>query len=170
LSRCPQVEGGHHGWIQSAILAAIVRTQVDTLGSLFRQVEKTFEDFSRRTPFAGFGDGAVLPKIDVAEDKDGIDVIVELPGVDEKDIDVSLADGMLTIRGEKRAERQESDKDKNWHVVERSYGAFSRSIALPYDPDTGRAEAKFENGVLRVHLPKPAEIARKEKKIEITKV
>jgi HSP20 family protein len=55
-------------------------------------------------------------------------------------------------------------------VVERSYGAFSRSIALPYDPDTGRAEAKFENGVLRVHLPKPAEIARKEKKIEITKV
>ena len=143
---------------------------VDTLGSLFRQVEKTFEDFSRRTPLAGFGDGAVLPKIDVAEDKDGIDVIVELPGVDEKDIDVSLADGMLTIRGEKRAEREESDKDKNWHVMERSYGAFSRSIALPYDHDTGRAEAKFENGVLRVHLPKPAEIARKEKKIEITKV
>ena len=133
---------------------------VDTLGSLFRQVEKTFEDFSRRTPFAGFGDEAVLPKIDVAEDKDGIDVVVELPGVDEKDIDVSLADGMLTIRGEKRAEREESDKDKNWHVVERSYGAFSRSIALPYDPDTGKAEAKFENGVLRVHLPKPAEIAR----------
>jgi HSP20 family protein len=144
---------------------------VDTLNSLFREVEKTFEDFSRRAPWSGFGDGgAVAPKIDVSETGDGIDVIAELPGVDEKDVEVTVADGMLTIRGEKKAEREEGGKDKNWHVVERSYGSFSRSIALPYDPDSGKAEAKFQNGVLRIHLPRPAEIARKEKKIEITKL
>jgi HSP20 family protein len=151
-------------------LSPLLGRNLDTLGSLFREVEKTFEDFSRRAPWPGFGDGGAAPKIDVAEGSDGIDVIAELPGVDEKDIEVTIADGMLTIRGEKRAEREEGGKDKNWHVVERTYGAFSRSIPLPYDPDSGKAEAKFENGVLRIHLPKPAEIARKEKKIEITKV
>lgn len=151
-------------------LSPLFGRNVETLNSLFREVEKTFEDFSRRTPWSGLGDGAVAPKIDVAEGSDGIDVIAELPGVDEKDVEVTVADGILTIRGEKKAEREEGGKDKNWHVVERTYGSFSRSIALPYDPDSGKAEAKFENGVLRIHLPKPAEIARKEKKIEITKV
>jgi len=143
------------------------------IGSLFREVEKTFEDFSRRTPFAGFAGlgeaGATAPKTDVAEGKDGIEVTVELPGVDEKDIDVTLADGVLTIRGEKKSERDEHDKDKNWHVIERSYGSFSRSIRLPYDPDQSKVEAKFDKGVLHVRLPKPAEVAKKEKKIEIRK-
>jgi HSP20 family protein len=87
-------------------------------------------------------------------------VTAELPGVDEKDIDLSLADGVLTIRGEKKTEREETDKDKNWHLTERSYGSFSRTIALPYDPDSAKVEAKFDKGVLRVRLPKPAEIAK----------
>ena len=116
----------------------------DGLGSLFREIEKTFDDFSRRSPlagFAGFGEGA--PKIDVSESKDGIEVAAELPGVDEKDIDVTLSNGVLTIRGEKKTERDETDKDKN------------------------KVEAKFEKGVLRVRLPKPAEITKKEKKIAI---
>ena len=134
---------------------------------MFREVEKTFEDFSRRTPFARFATAALSPKIDVSEGKDGIDVTAELPGVDEKDIDVTVSEDVLTIRGEKKTERDE--KEKNWHVVERSYGSFSRSIALPYLPDAAKVEAKFEKGVLRVHLPKSAEAARKEKKIEIRK-
>lgn len=143
------------------------------LGSLFREIEKTFDDFSRRSPlmgFAGFGDGLAAPKIDVAEGKDAIEVTAELPGVDEKDIDVTLTNAVLTIRGEKKAEREESGKDKNWHVTERSYGSFSRTIALPYDPDSAKVEAKFDKGVLRIRLPKPAEVASKEKKIEIRKV
>ena len=142
------------------------------LGSLFREIEKTFDDFSRRSPFAGFagfGDGAATLKIDVAEGKDAIEVTAELPGVDEKDIDITLANGVLTIRGEKKAERDETDKDKNWHVIERNYGSFSRSITLPYDPDSAKVEAKFDKGVLRIRLPKPAEVAKKEKKIEIRK-
>ena len=153
-------------------LPSMFRSSNEGLGSLFREIEKTFDDFSRRSPlaaFAGFGDGMSAPKVDVAESKDGIEVMAELPGVDEKDIDVTLANGVLTIRGEKKAERSETDKDKNWHVTERSYGSFSRTIALPYDPDSTKVDAKFDKGVLRVRLPKPAEIAKKEKKIEVRK-
>jgi HSP20 family protein len=114
----------------------------DPFGTLFREVQKTFEDFSHRSPFARFS--SEMPKIDVAESKDAIDVTAELPGVDEKDVDVTLANGMLTVRGEKKTERDEQDKDKNWHV------------------------AKFDKGVLRIHLPKPVEVA-KQQKIEIKK-
>jgi HSP20 family protein len=141
----------------------------DPFGSLFREVQKTFEDFSRRSPISGFGSDLLAPKIDVAESKDAIDLTAELPGVEEKDVDVTLADGMLTIRGEKNAERDEKDREKNWHVVERSYGSFSRVISLPFDPDPAKVEAKFDKGVLHIHLPKPAEVAKKQQKIEIKK-
>ena len=132
----------------------------DPFGSLFREVQKTFENFSQRTPFGRFNSDALSPKIDNAESKDAIDVTAELPGVDEKDLDVTLANGMLTIRGEKKAARDEQDKDKNWHVVERSYGSFSRAIPLPFDPDPAKVEASFDKGVLHIHLPKPAEVAK----------
>jgi HSP20 family protein len=141
----------------------------DPFGSLFREVQKTFEDFSQRTPFARFSADTLSPKIDIAESKDAIDVTAELPGVDEKDLDVTLANGMLTIRGEKRTERDEQDKDKNWYVVERSYGSFSRTIPLPFDPDPAKVEAKLDKGVLHIHLPKPAEVAQNQQKIEIKK-
>jgi HSP20 family protein len=138
------------------------------LGSLFREIEKTFDDFSRRSPLAGyFGDGTAAPKIDVSEGKDGLEVTAELPGVEEQDIEVTLSRDVLTIRGEKKSERDEADKDKNWHLVERRYGLFSRSVTLPYEPDSDKVEAKFEKGVLRVRLPKPAEMTKKEKKITI---
>jgi HSP20 family protein len=141
----------------------------DPFGSLFREVQKTFEDFSRRSPIAGLGSDMLAPKIDIAESKDAIDLTAELPGVDEKDVDVTLADGMLTIRGEKKSERDETDKEKNWHAVERNYGSFSRTISLPFDPDSAKVEAKFDKGVLYIHLPKPAEMAKKQQKIEIKK-
>jgi len=145
----------------------------ETLGSLFRDVEKVFDDFSRRPTFtfepdtSGFG--GPKPKIDVAETKDAIDVTAELPGVEEKDIELTLSDGLLTIRGEKKSERNEQDAKENWYVVERSYGSFSRSIALPFEPASDKVEAKFDKGVLRVHLPKPPEVASKQQKIEIKK-
>src|SRR5215475_10069296 len=107
----------------------------DPFGSLFREVQKTFEDFSQHSPFAQFRSDVLSPKIDVAETKDAIEVTAELPGVDEKDLDVTLANGMLTVRGEKKTARDEQDKDKNWHVVERSYGylaerSLCRSILI----------------------------------------
>jgi len=141
----------------------------DPFGSLFREVQKTFEDFSRRSPVAGFGSDMLAPKVDIAENKDAINVTAELPGVEEKDVDVTLADGVLTIRGDKKSQRDEQDKDKNWHVIERSYGSFSRTISLPFDPDPAKVEAKFDKGVLHIHLPKPVEMAKKQQKIEIKK-
>jgi HSP20 family protein len=141
----------------------------DPFGSLFREVQKTFEDFSRRSPVTGLGSDMLAPKIDITESKDAINVTAELPGVEEKDVDLTLADGVLTIRGEKKSERDEQDKDKSWHVVERSYGSFSRTISLPFDPDPAKVEAKFDKGVLHIHLPKPAEVAKKQQKIEIKK-
>jgi HSP20 family protein len=138
-------------------------------GTLFREVQKTFEDFSRRSPFARFSSDMLTPKIDISESKDAIDVTAELPGVDEKDIDVTLVNRVLTVGGEKKTERDEQDNDKNWHVVERSYGSFSRQIPLPFDPDPTKVEATFNNGVLRIHLQKPPEAVSKQQKIEIKK-
>ena len=125
----------------------------ETLGSLFRDVEKVFEEFSRRPPFAFSAEPGTLagPKIDVAVSKD----TAELPGVEEKDIELTLANGLLTIRGEKKTERDEKDTNKNWHVIERSYGAFSRSIALPFEPASDKVEAP--------------EVASKQQRIEIKK-
>jgi HSP20 family protein len=156
----------------SSHLPSIFTRRNDGLGSLFREIERTFEDFSRRSPlagFPGFGGGAAMPKIDVAEGKDAVEVTAELPGCNEEDIEITLNEGVLTIGGEKKTERDETDKDKNWQVVERSYGSFSRSIPLPFTPDPAKVEAKFDKGVLRVKLPKPAELAKKEKKIEISR-
>jgi HSP20 family protein len=119
------------------------------------------KNFSRRSPVAGLGSDTLAPKIDIAESKDAINVTAELPGVEEKDVDVTLADGVLTIRGEKKSERDEQERDKSWHVVERSYGSFSRTISLPFDPDPAKVEANFDKGVLRIHLPKPVEMAKK---------
>ena len=141
----------------------------DPFRTLFQEVQKTFEDFSRRSPFARFSSDILSPKIDVAESKGAIDITAELPGVDEKDVDVTLADDVLTIRGEKKSEREEQDKDRNWHVVERSYGSFSRAIPLPFEPDAAKVEAKFDKGVLRIRLPKSEEVTKKEQKIEIKK-
>ena len=95
------------------------------------------------------------PKVDITEDKDAITVKAELPGVEEKDISVSIQDGMLMIKGEKASEKEE--KDKRYHRVERTYGAFSRAMRLPAAVDGGKATAEFKNGVVTIKLPKAPE-------------
>jgi HSP20 family protein len=95
------------------------------------------------------------PTVDVSEDKDAVTVKAELPGVEQKDIAVSLQEGMLTIKGEKRAEKEE--KDKHYHRIERSSGAFYRSIQLPSVVDAGKVAATFKDGVVTITLPKSPE-------------
>jgi HSP20 family protein len=95
------------------------------------------------------------PKVDVAETKDAITVKAEVPGVDQKDIAISLQDGVLTIKGEKEEEKEE--KDKRYHRVERSYGAFTRVMRLPAAVDGSKATASFKDGVITITLPKMAE-------------
>jgi HSP20 family protein len=96
--------------------------------------------------------GAGRPAINVAETKDAFEVTAELPGVDEKDIDVSLDGDRLVISGEKKAES--STEEKDWHVEERSLGSFYRSISLPFEPANGALDAYFDKGVLHLTIKK----------------
>ena len=105
------------------------------------------------------------PEIDVKENDKEISVIAELPGMDEKDIDVSLSGGSLLLKGEKREDREEEDKDC-WHM-ERSYGSFYRTIPLPEEIDREKADAYFKKGVLRITIPKTTKAASSGKKIPI---
>jgi HSP20 family protein len=132
-------------------------------------MERVFEDFSRDfgwgpQALAGVG---MAPRVDVSATDTEIKIEAELPGVDEKDVEVVLSDGRLTIKGEKKQEKEEKKKD--YHMVERSYGSFARSIALPFEADPAKVKATFAKGVLTVTVPKPPEVKAKEKKITIGK-
>ena len=121
------------------------------------QMNRFFDEFFHGwglQPFGGAaeGFGAFSPNVDVMETDREIKVAVELPGLDEKDIDVSLSQGVLTIRGEKKQEMEE--KRHNYVRTERSYGAFRRSIPLPSVVDTDKVDAVFRHGVLTVTMPK----------------
>jgi HSP20 family protein len=96
--------------------------------------------------------GDWAPSMDISETKDSVVVKIEVPGMNQKDIEVSLQENLLTIKGEKRQEKEE--KDERYHRVERSYGAFTRSARLPVGVDTSRASAAFKNGLLTVTMPK----------------
>lgn len=108
------------------------------------------------------------PAIDITEGTEEITLKAELPGVKKEDLTVSFEEGMLTIKGEKREEKREKDEKKQYHVYERSYGAFARSFTLPRTIDDKQIKAKFHDGVLTVHLPKSAEAKTTGKPIEIT--
>jgi HSP20 family protein len=105
-----------------------------------------------------------LPAVDVAEMKNEIVVNVEIPGMDPKEFDISLSEGTLTIRGEKKQDRVE---EENYHLTERRYGTFSRSIPLSQEVESDKISASYKNGVLTVTLPKPEGTKRKEIKIKV---
>lgn len=147
--------------------------------NLRREVDRLFEDFDRdfwRAPLRrsfhdiepmlrrGFSWGAA-PAVDIVDKNDAYQVIAELPGMDEKNIEVKLVNGRLTIKGEKRDEKEEKKKD--YYLHERSFGAFERSFALPDEVNVDKIDANFSKGVLTVTLPKKPEAVKSEKKIEI---
>jgi len=103
------------------------------------------------------------PAVDVSETGDKVTVKAEIPGLEAKDIDISIVGDTLTIKGEKKAEREE--KGENFHLVERSYGSFSRTLKLPTAVDADKVEATYKNGVLTITCPKKEEV--KPKAIEI---
>ena len=109
----------------------------------------------------------VVPELDVSENTNAITVEAELPGVEEKDVSVTLANGVLTIKGEKKSEKEE--KGDNYYLAERSFGSFERSIRLPDTVDEAKVEAKFDKGVLKVTAAKKPEAVKAERKIEIKK-
>jgi HSP20 family protein len=131
-----------------------------------REIDRLF-DQANTNDWTGLADRNIAGlRMDVAETDKEIVVTAELPGVDIKDVDVSLAEGVLTIKGEKRSERDE--KRSNFHLVERSFGAFERRIGVPDSCDPEQVKAEFSNGVLTVTVPRPASAAPAAK-IKITK-
>lgn len=120
-------------------------------------------------PFELFGEGEGLafwaPAVDIAEDENTITIKADLPDVDRKDIHVSIENGTLTIRGERKREKEE--KKKNYHRVERSFGSYERSFSLPESVDKGKIAAECKNGVLTVTMPKRPEAKTKPAQIEV---
>ena len=146
----------------------------DPIDAMRREMDRLFESFSQGGLFGGLpaalsgGNGFLSPKVDVCETDKGLEVTAELPGIDEKNIDVNLEDGVLTLKAEHAAEKEEKDEKKHYHLVERSHGTFMRRIALPFEPDADNVEATFEKGVLKITVPKSANAAEKVRKIAIT--
>ena len=133
---------------------------------LRREMDRVWDSFfegrpSRRTR----EEGEWLPSIDVSETKSDLVVKAELPGMEAKDIEISLNEGLLTIQGEKKQESEE--KEEGYHLIERSYGSFTRSIRLPKDVQSDKINASYKNGVLKVILPKSEEAEKKEIKIKV---
>ena len=141
-------------------------------GSLFgmwRDMDRLLDDFTRgvRMPMAARESGIINPVVDVGESDKGFEVKAELPGVDEKNIDVEYSDGILSLRAERSFEKEEKDEKKRYHLMERSYGTFMRRFRLPFDADPNKVEASFDKGVLRIFVPRPAGTKSSMKKIEL---
>lgn len=133
----------------------------DEMDSLF---DDFFSGFSME-PFEGRYAKSFSPNVDVSETDKGIKISAELPGMDDKDIEVNLNRDSLTIKGEKKEEKE--DKGKDYYHVERSYGSFTRTIPLPVEIESDKAEAHFKKGVLTVKIPKSAKAVESKKKIAI---
>jgi HSP20 family protein len=106
-----------------------------------------------------------VPPVDIYEDEHAITLKVEVPGIEEKDIDVRLENQTLTLRGERKFEKEE--KEENFHRIERRYGSFTRSFTLPNTVDTENVKAEYANGVLSVRLPKRAEAKPRQIKVGV---
>ena len=132
--------------------------------TLRSEMDRLFDDFLGLSPARREGAAAVwAPAIDVREDADNYYVDAELPGMSKEDISLELENNVLSIKGERRFERK--DEGENYHFVERSYGSFYRSFALPKNVDGGRISAEYKDGVLHVALPKREEV--KPTKVEV---
>ncbi len=136
---------------------------------LHREVDRLFDDFVRGFELPSLRselrERRIVPDVDVVESDKDIRLSAELPGVEEKDIEVTLAEGVLRIRGEKKVEEEEKGKD--YLRVERAYGRFERALAMPAGIDEDNVRATFRNGVLTVTVPKKAEAGPSARRIDI---
>ncbi|MBS9718083.1 Hsp20/alpha crystallin family protein [Pseudohalocynthiibacter aestuariivivens] len=156
------------------------RSQWHPLLDLREEIENVFDEFQGGWPFGRlarqwkvptlstpFDFGTKVPAIDVIDKEKEVQIKAELPGMDENDIEVELSDRMLTIRGEKKEEREEGEKEGNYYLSERRYGSFTRSLAVPEGVNTDKVDASFSKGVLTVTLPKLPEAKAKTKKVKV---
>lgn len=135
--------------------------------SHYPDFDRWFDVIARDMDFDRLGgeDGVLAPEIDISETDKAFAVKADLPGVEEKDVDVSVADGVLTLKGERRTEKE--TKETKLHRVERSFGTFERVMSLPADIDEAKISASFKKGVLTVTLPKKPAAKKSTKKISV---
>ncbi len=134
---------------------------VDLQREIDRMFDEAFEDFGiRRSTRNGF-----IPTVNVYETEEAVNIEMEIPGIEKDELDIDLSDGVLTVKGEKKDERE--DKSRNYHLYERTFGSFSRSFRIPDNVDQDQAKAKYEEGILKIELPKKEEAKREAKKLEI---
>jgi HSP20 family protein len=139
---------------------------VNVFGTLQREIDRLFDDFTNGSSLSNNqGTSNLMPSIDVTESDKEIVITVEMPGLERKDVDISLENDVLTIRGEKKIEEEKEDKSKNVHLAERSYGVFYRALQLPPGVDPSSVQATMSNGVLKITIPKPAR--SEARKIEV---
>jgi HSP20 family protein len=141
--------------------SSLTRIETNPLTVLQQEVDRLFDGFSRSV--AGFSSRTLMPSMDLAETDKEIELTAELPGMEEKDVQLNVADNHLTIRGEKKNQREEKEKD--YHLVERSYGSFVRTVELPPGVNPDSIKAVMSKGVLKVTVPKPAPV--QTRKIEV---
>jgi HSP20 family protein len=135
------------------------------LSSLRREMDRLWENFFGERPLTRMWEREWAPSLDISETRDNFGVKAEVPGIDAKDIDISLTGDVLTIKGEKKQEREEKEED--YHLVERSYGSFSRSVRLPAEVESNKIKASYKNGILNITLPKSEKVKAKEVKIKV---
>ncbi|HEY7669203.1 MAG TPA: Hsp20/alpha crystallin family protein [Hyphomicrobium sp.] len=136
------------------------------------EMNRVFERFETGWPHwplasARWPTSVMVPELDVHENDKSFSIEVELPGVEEKDVSVTFNNGYLTVKGEKKSEREE--KKENYYLAERSFGSFERSLRLPDTLDESKIVARFDKGVLKISAPKRPEAVKAERKIEIAK-
>jgi HSP20 family protein len=158
-------------WTRGGRDVQVRREGSDPMVALQSDIDRVFDNFWRSfdLPMLGAGNGgfraALTPRVDVRETDKEVEVVAELPGMDEADIDVSVAEGMLTIRGEKKAEREQ--EERGYVLRERSFGRIERMVPLPDGLDPDSAKATFKNGVLTVTIAKTPEAQAAVKRIPV---
>lgn len=138
-----------------------------------REVDRMFDDFfsgfGRRPVGAPFGSlSTPTPSMDLTENEKEIVVTAEMPGLDDKDFEVTVSGDLLTLRGEKKAEHEQRNGDS--YYMERRFGSFSRSVRLPFEVQDEKVDARYDKGVLTIRVPKPADMQRPARRIEVRSV
>jgi HSP20 family protein len=136
-----------------------MQDRMNRMNRLFR------ESYSPEGPEEALTTTSFAPPVDIYEDEHNITLKIEVPGIDEKDIDVRIENNTLTVHGERKIEKEE--KEENFRRVERQYGGFTRSFTLPSSVDTGQVSADYEKGVLKINLAKKAEAKPKQIKVNV---
>ena len=134
-------------------------TLQDRMNRLFR------ESYGSESQQESLSNTSFAPPVDVYEDEQGVNLKIEVPGIDEKDIDVRIENNVLTVHGERKFEKEE--KQENFRRVERQYGSFTRTFTLPTTVDAEKVSANYDKGILKIALPKKAEAKPKQIKVNV---